>query len=121
MGKFTDNAKKTVTGCEIMQGREKISTEDIIAKWPQGITLMGFDILTGKEGQYPVFSFAEDSEHYYFGGKILSDIVFGWLDDYEGDKARCNADLKADGGLKVKLEKAKGKNGRAYTNVVVLD
>ena len=104
---FAEMAKKAVANSSVREGRERISTEEIISTYPNGITITEFDILTKRNGNefvnFPTFAFAEDVTKYFNGGSSLSKIVNGWLDHFEGDIEACNAALRASGGCKIRL------------------
>lgn len=104
---FASMAQKAVSNSVVREGREHISTEEIIAKYPNGITITEFDILQKRNGadlqSFPTFGFAEDMSKYYNGGTSLMKIVQAWLAQFEGDIEACNVALKAAGGCKVKL------------------
>lgn len=103
----------------IMEGREKISNDLLIATYPDGITITGADLITGDNGQYAVCSFAENDKQFINGGKMLTDIVKEWLDGYTSAEDM-SADLKASGGVKIKLEKTKTKAGRDFVSVTIV-
>lgn len=103
----------------IMEGREKIANDLLIATYPDGITITGADLITGDNGQYAVCTFAENDGQYINGGKMLTDIVKEWLDGYTGAEDM-SADLKAAGGVKIKLTKTKTKGGRDFVAVTIL-
>ena len=104
---FAEMAKKAVANSAVREGRERISTEEIIAAYPNGITITEFDILTKRNGNeltnFPTFAFAEDVTKYFNGGSSLSKIVNGWLGHFDGDIEACNAALRASGGCKIRL------------------
>lgn len=134
MGKFREAALAATSLSEIMAGRNKMTTKEIAAKYPDGVTIIDFDIIKttkqvkNEEGYivevpdaYPVFAIAEDESVFFSGGAVLNTIVKEWLAMYEGDQEQCRADLIADGGVQILLEPGvMGKNGREYTNVTVL-
>lgn len=124
MKNFKDTAKKAVAHSFITVGREAIATDMVIAGYPNGITIIAADLLTvvdkGVEKTYAACLFAEDNAHYINGGKSLTDIVTEWLDGYDSAEAM-SADLKASGGVKVKLAKKMTRDGRQYTEVTILD
>ena len=43
MGTFKDKALSATTVSKIMEGRTKISTDELITKYPEGVTILGFD------------------------------------------------------------------------------
>jgi len=104
---FADIAKKAVANSTVREGRELITTEEILRNYPDGITITEFDILTRRDGSnlvtFPTFAFAEDITKYYNGGLSLKKVVDGWLAHFEGDIESANAALKASGGCKIKL------------------
>lgn len=119
MGKFKEKAKERMTNSFVMVGKEKISIEEIIAKYPDGITITAFDILTGKDGSYPAFNFKEDETKFFFGGTVLMDIASDWIKDYDTTLDASTA-LAIENGVKFRLFPAKSKTGRTYTNVELI-
>ena len=122
---FATLAKRATTLSVIMEGREKITTEDIIKNFPDGITITEFDIVTtpdanGNPSTYPVIAFAEDSTKFLYGGKALNDVVTTWLANFEGDVETTSNALKAAGGVKIQLTAGKTKQGRNFTRVDVI-
>lgn len=122
---FTNLAKRATTLSVIMENREKVSTEDIIRDYPDGITITEFDVITttgdnGMPSTYPVLAFAEDKDKFIYGGKALNDIVTMWLANFDGDVEATSAALKAAGGVKIRLVSAKTKQGRNFTRVEVI-
>ena len=122
---FAEMAKKAVANSAVREGRERISTEEIISTYPNGITITEFDILTKRNGDalvnFPTFAFAEDITKYFNGGSSLSKIVDGWLAHFEGDIEACNAALRASGGCKIRLlPMQRTGNGNNFVPVEVL-
>ncbi len=134
MGRLREAALAATSLSEIMAGRNKMTTKEIASKYPNGVTIIDFDIIhttkqvKNEEGYivevpdaYPVFAIAEDPDIFFSGGAVLNTIVKEWLSMYNGDQEQCRADLIADGGVAVLIEPGvMGKNGREYTNVTVL-
>lgn len=118
--KFAASARAKTEGSLIMMGRDKLKTDDAIRRYPDGLTLTSFEIINGKKGPYPVFTIAEDPTVFLAGGKVLNDIVNGWLEMYQGDLGGCQKDFAQSGGIRVKLTSATSKNGDDYTAVEVL-
>lgn len=119
---FAALAQKATTLSSLMENREKLSTENVINQYPNGITVTAFDTVeqTTDEGEitfYPIIIFAEDDTKFVYGGKALHDIVALWLKHFDGDIDSANAALKAGGGVKLKMELGKTKNGRNFTRV----
>lgn len=123
---FAQMAKKATTLSPIMEGREKISVADVIAKYPDGVTVTGFDIVdsTSDDGpnSYPVLTFSEDTSKFIFGGTVMASIVNAWLAHFEGDIEACNKALASYDGVKLKFSRARAKNGnREYTSIEVVE
>lgn len=120
MGKFSDIAKKSVNNNSIMAGREKISTDDIIAVYPNGISINSVNMVTYQGNEYPVFTFVEDDSKYFSGGKALKSIVNAWVDACEGDISEINVGISAEP-VKIKLTKIKTSTGRNFVKVDIVD
>lgn len=126
MKDFKKVALEASTDSFIMRGREAIKTDFVIAAYPAGITITGADIInttdskTGEPKQYAACIFAEDDSKYINGGSALTAIVREWADGYENTEVM-SADLKASGGVKVKLQKEFSKTtGNPYVKVTVV-
>lgn len=122
---FAQLAKRATTLSILMEGKEKISTEDIIKKYPEGITINEFDVITttdahGVPQTYPVMCFKEDSTKFLYGGKALNDIATTWLANFEGDVEATSNALKAAGGVKIKMVADKTKQGRNFTRIEII-
>lgn len=122
---FATLAKRATTLSSIMEGREKLNTDEVIKRYPNGITITEFDVVTtpdqnGNPSTYPVIAFAEDSTKFIYGGKAIMDMVTMWLANFEGDIETTSNALKAAGGVKVKMTSAKTKQGRNFTRVDVI-
>lgn len=123
MKNFKEIAITATSGSFAMKGRDAIKTDLLIAAYPDGVTIVGADIIhttdNGNEKSYAACIFAENDKQYFNGGKVLTDIVTAWLDGYP-DTETMSADLKASGGVKVKLMKKLTKEGRTFTEVTVV-
>ena len=122
---FVNLAKRATTLSPIMDGREKISTEDVIKKYPEGITVQEFDVVTtpdkdGNPSTYPIITFAEDNTKFLYGGKALMDMVTMWLANFEGDVEATSNALKAAGGVKIKMRSSRTKQGLNFTKIEVI-
>lgn len=120
MNKFTSKAKATTATCTLMENRTKISTEELITRYPEGITVTGFDFLTGDNGKYPVCVFKENENECFFGGSAMTEICTSWMEGYTLP-SECSADLFAAGGVKLKFEKAKTKTGHNFIKANVVE
>ena len=122
MSKFTEIARKTTTFSEVMNNREKIDTQELIAKHPDGVTIMECDMVTVLDGSYAIVAFKEEPTRFYNCGAILTNIVGDWIREFDGDIEECSSQLKLSGGVRVRLEEAKTADGkRSITRVTVLD
>lgn len=122
---FANLARKATTLSPIIEGKTKISVSDIIATYPDGITIDGFDMINGSDqngepSTYPVFTFIEDNTRFGFGGAVLKNIVNSWLAAFDGDVESCAKALSANGGVKLKFAQGKTKGGRPVTTIEVI-
>lgn len=112
-------AKATTAGSPVMTGRTKIQTEEVIKRFPAGIHLNGIDMINSKDGTvYPVFTFTENDEVFYSGGKMLTDIALKWVDDL-GSVEAVSEELQGDP-VGIKLALSKTKKGRDLTTVEII-
>lgn len=93
--------------------REKITLNDLIKKYPDGVTVNGFDYY----GPYPVLFFAEDKNKFFHASSgDLKKITDAMLEDYEGDLGAINEDLAAFS-PKVRIRKVKTTANNDYVKV----
>lgn len=125
---FKEIAKKVAdNNSPILEGREKLSIDEIIARHPDGVTVIGVDLLNGTHGRYAAAIFAEEDGFYFNGGKALTEIVDEWAKPYipEGstvpDCVTLSVDLSESGGVKMKFEKTRTQSGNNFTRVEVVD
>ena len=97
-----------------------LPTEELLSKYPGGVTITAFDFLTGDNGKYPVCVFAENDNECFFGGSALTDICNSWMDGYDTPE-QASADLKEFGGVKIRFEKSRTKNGRNFIKCEVVE
>lgn len=116
---FRGSAKRRTSGSPILDGRTKVDTDSLIARYPEGITITDFDFLSGDAEKYVVCTFAEEPDAYFNGGRILTDIFTGFVDEYNGNLAATQKDFRAEG-LKVRLYHGRTKKGNKVTLVDVL-
>ena len=113
---FTQSAKQSLGGSSVMLNRTKIGTKELIAKYPNGVTVTEFDFIAKSSGDaYPVFAFAEDDTRYFNGGALASKVAQGWANMFDGDVAAASMSLKQNGGCKIRLSEQKTKTGRTIT------
>lgn len=112
MSKITEFAKGIIGGSKLMQGRKKLSTDEVLGI---ALTMRDFELLNGNDGGvFPVIIFDEIPDGYYCGGKILSDICAGI------ENGGMHADLIADG-LKIILGRKLTRDRKTCVTVSVLD
>lgn len=109
---FAKAAEEALGVSKVIKGREKITTDEVIRLYPNGITINEFDIIGSGENSHPVFAFAEDPTKYLNGGRVAKDITDAWIAFKGGDiEAACEG-LKESGGVRFKLEKVTTKLGK---------
>lgn len=119
--KFSIAAKKATTLSPIMEGRERLTVDDVISLYPEYITVNGFDIITAGVESYPVLTFAEDSSKFIFGGSIMYNICQDWTELCEGDVEEASKQLDLAGGVKIRFEKTRTKAGNNLTKPIIID
>ena len=121
---FKNAALEATSLSDLMNGRTKVDTADIIAKYPEGITVTTVDMVEyekdGKPVEYPIFLFAENEKAFYAGGVVLKKIAKAWASNFDNDYAKTSEALKAEGGVKVVLSTGRSKNGNTITNVDIV-
>lgn len=124
---FKKIALDVTTMSELMNGRDKMDTEELIKKYPEGVTIDFIDNanMQQEDGEENVWIFVteEQPNKFTFAGFVLTKIFNNILAEFEGDYAEMietyNSALKEDK-LRVKLERAKTKAKREITKVIVL-
>lgn len=124
---FKKIALDATTMSELMNGRDKMDTEELIKKYPDGVTIDFIDNVNmqQEDGEENVWIFVteEQPNKFTFAGFVLAKIFNNILNEFEGDYAEMietyNSALKEDK-LRVKLERAKTKTKREITKVTVL-
>lgn len=116
---FKESATKATTLSDLMNGREKIETDALIKKFPDGFTVIGADMVNITDATYPVLIIKEDTNIFYTGGIVLKKIVEGWMTAFDSIEAM-NAELEAGGGVKMKLTEGKTKSNQNLTTVTIL-
>ena len=116
---FKERAIKATTLSDLMNGRTKVSIDEMIQRFPDGFTIEDFDIVDDKKAQYPVFTIKEDKNICFFGGIVLMNMVDNWVEGFESIDD-CRVAFAEDGGLPVRLSTGKTKNGNNITRVEIL-
>lgn len=118
--RFYELAEQTIGGSHVITGHEKISTDEVIKTYPDGITLTAFDIIPNDAGGYAVFTFSEAPTKFLNGGTLLTKMAFQWANAFDGDVEEASAKLTECGGVKVKLTSKRTKRGNTITAVEIL-
>lgn len=124
---FKKIALDATTMSELINGRDKMDTEELIKKYPEGVTIDFIDNVNmqQEDGEENVWIFVteEQPNKFTFAGFVLAKIFNNILAEFEDDYAKMietyNSALKEDK-LRVKLERAKTKSKREITKVTVL-
>ncbi len=116
---FRDVAIQATTTSKLMENRTRISTDEILTKYPEGVTVYAFDFMNGDNGHYPVCVFKENDNECFFGGSGLTDICEQWMAGYDTTE-ECSEALAAEGGVKIKFVKTRTKNNRTFVKCEVI-
>lgn len=119
MNNFRDLARKVTSLSDLMDGRTRLTTEEMIINYPEGFTITDFDMLTDDGKEYPVFTIKEDPTICFFGGIVLAKMVDEWLGYYDTVE-ECRAAFRASGGVMIKMATGRTKKGNNITRVEVL-
>ena len=117
--KFREIARKALNGNSVLNGREKIKIDDLIAKYPDCVSITGVTLVEYADVSYPAFTFAEDPTKYFAGGLALRNMV-NMLIEADPTLEEANAEFRANP-LRVKLQKIRTKTGNTYTSVTELE
>ena len=120
MFNFKAAAIESTTLSELMNDRIKVSTDDIIRDYPNGITIEQFDFVAAGESQYYIATIKEDPQVYINCGTVLGKVFDAFVNGFEGDVNCASYELKNAGGIKVKLAKTRTRGGNTITTVTVL-
>lgn len=118
MGKLSELAKKASGVSAITEGKTKLSTADVIKRWPNGFTVSAVDMFGTGTDAYAVLNVAEDPAVYFFGGKALTEMVAGFLESC-GSIDEVNTQLALEP-VKIKLTQTKTKGNRDFTSFEVV-
>lgn len=104
-------ARQETAGSPIMKDREKLETIDVLESMT--LTLDAVDIMTKDGNEFAVVTFKEFPDGFYFGGKVLTDLV---KMIYEESGIEEGKPLTvAEDNIELIAERKKSKNGRMYT------
>lgn len=121
---FRQHALEELSLSDLMKERNKLETEQLIQLHPDKVTIEDFDIFTlsknGKEELVSCFIIKEEPNYFCFGGKIIKELFESFIKAYDGDIEECRKDFKMSGGITVKFELGKTKDGKNITNVKII-
>lgn len=119
---FKESAEQRVNNTgnsfPILTDRVAVKPDDVMKHYPNGVTIIAFG--WWKNGDLVPVIFAEDERVFLWAGKILKDIITGWLDAFNYDAEAASSELARNGGVKVKFKSGKTKNGKPITYVEIL-
>lgn len=95
----------------LVANRQKVDTDTV--RTMEQLTLSSVDLATTDDGEFAIVVFAEIPEGFYFGGKVLTEIVKN-IYKYYGAEENEPLDISAEG-IAVACETRISKNKRAYT------
>ena len=111
-------AEKTTAGNPIFDNRVKMTTDEVIEKFPSGISITECALLTNDKGEYAVITFAEKPDVFVTCGTILTNIVREWIATI-GTIEEVNGML-IEQPIRVKLHKILNKKNQPLTVVDIL-
>ena len=116
MSKFTESAKTHLKRSRVIDGREKLDVDEVIKRYPDGVTIDEFDVLDGKDGKEYVVLHIKDTNNYFNGGSLALKVCKGWVEDFgDGNPIVASDELKNDGGAMFKIYHTMTKNGNRLT------
>lgn len=116
MSRLADIAKATTH-----KVRTKLSIDDLISRYPEGVTICGAYIFNHNDQDLKCFLFEENSDQFFYAhsGEIAK-LFNEWLDACKGDCITLNKEL-AEEPLKVKIYRVPRKRGGCFTKAVMAD
>lgn len=117
---FRSAAQNATTISKLMENRTRLTIDDVIKNYPQGVTITGFDLVQSDDNPYAVVICAEAPDKFFFGGSILTKIVNEWVKSYDGDIDAASSDLGESGGVRMQFSHGRTKKGNSLTLVKVL-
>ena len=117
---FRKTALESTLLSKLQNDREKISTHDLIQRFPDGITVNAFDFATIDGKSFAVVTCNEDDTKYYNGGTVLSKMCVAWAAGFAGDPEAASTALAKAGGVKLKFAEEKTKGGNNVTTITVV-
>lgn len=119
---FRTIAAEATTLSPLMDGRTKITMEDIKKTYPDGITVIGFDSVPSSDGEfYFIGIFEEDTSKFFNGGLVFTKMCMAWMNNSEGTCESLSNELIKSGGIKLKFDTKKVKDSnRTVTTITVI-
>ena len=118
MNTLKEIAEKTTAGNPIFDNREKMTTDEVIEKYPSGISITECALIASDKGEYAVIAFAEQPDVFVSCGTILTNIVHDWVAAI-GSIEEVNGML-IEQPVRVKLHKILNKKKQPLTVVDIL-
>lgn len=110
---FKRIAQQETVLSDIMTNRTKVTKTD------GKIHICDFDIIASAKGEaYVICAINEDQ--FINGGFVLNRIFTAIVEEYHGDVNRAREDFREAGGIDVRLERKKTKDGHDITTVEVI-
>lgn len=125
---FKELATAAVTLSPLMNNAEPLKTDDVTRR---DLTIVNFDLvpkfdqngipvmIDGEQDTYSVVTFKEEPGKYYCGGLVLTKICKAWAERC-GDVESAATMLGESGGVAVRFEKTRTKNGNTLVTPVIL-
>lgn len=125
MADYKKIAQKSVTLAAIMEGREKVETEELINNYPNGFEIDEIEYVILQKGEGKVDEFwafhIKGTNNFAFSGLVLGKIFNDFLAEFEGDYDALYEDFKKSGGIRVKLASSVSKSTkRPVTTVQII-
>lgn len=119
-----ERAKAVTSLSDLMSGREKGNTSDLIN---QKLTVQAVDLTrllnnnTGELEDVPVIIFKEIADKFYFGGTVWKQIIESWVELYDTQSPLkdVNTDLQKEE-IIVEITNGRTKKGNNITRVEIL-
>ena len=115
-------AQKATVLAEIMENRDKGTTEELINK-KAPVTINDCEVMdivndAGEKEQVWAFTIKEEPNKFYFAGTVLKNVFVEILKECNGDYCELYSAVQEQG-LTVKFKESKTKKGRPVTTVEV--
>lgn len=113
---LTETLKDVLEDKRITAGKDKISTSEIIAKYPEGISITEFELRFDETNKYLIILFAEDETKFYCGGNKFV-TLFNQLDEACNNHGVDIHDYLKKNPIKIKIGLKTSRNGREYVTI----